>query len=174
MTKSESTDQFDTKNSNLPVNGSFNVALNEPEANRNPVFNSLVSGDEDVAGLVAYSIYKQNKLDWLVAFNKAKGREPNDSELTAYIIGESTPRRLATYRHLAHATLEGRGPTPESAGTGTFKQRSYAIATRAVSISAGATNPAKWGLIGGIGLAVIAVIGIYLASRLNIQPPTKP
>lgn len=77
---------------------------------RNTVFGSLVTEDSDVVGLVAYSIYKQNKHDFLVGFAKAKGREPAPTELAAYTIGESTPRRLAIYRHLAQATLDGRGP----------------------------------------------------------------
>jgi hypothetical protein len=80
------------------------------DTDRNPVFGSLVSGDTDIVGLVAYSIYKQNKHDWLHAFAKAKGREPEDAEVAAYIIGESTSRRLATYRLLAQATLDGKGP----------------------------------------------------------------
>ena len=33
------------------------------------------------------------------------GRLPNDDETRAYIIGESTERRLATYRLLAQTTL---------------------------------------------------------------------
>ena len=79
-------------------------------ADTNGIFRSLVSDDTDIAGLVAYSIYKQNKLDWLGAFEAATGRAPNDAELAAYIIGEGTPRRIATYRHLAEATLSGKGP----------------------------------------------------------------
>ena len=74
------------------------------------VFRQLVTDDGDIAGLVAYSIYKQNKLDWLNAFTAVKGRAPKDDELASYIIGEGTPRRLATYRHLAEATLAGNGP----------------------------------------------------------------
>ncbi|MCX8252356.1 hypothetical protein RHAL1_02185 [Beijerinckiaceae bacterium RH AL1] len=77
---------------------------------RNGIFRSLVSDDSDIAGLVAYSIYKQNKLDWLAAFEAAKGRVPTEAELASYIIGEGTPRRIATYRHLAEATLSGNGP----------------------------------------------------------------
>ena len=77
---------------------------------RTGVFGHLVTDDRDIAGLVAYSIYKQNKLDWLRAFEAANGRQPDDRELAAYIIGEGTPRRLATYRHLAEATLAGNGP----------------------------------------------------------------
>ena len=89
------------------------VLLEEPVVGggeRNIVFQTLVKNDSDIAGLVAYSIYKQNKLDWLTAFETAKRRAPNEAELASYIIGEGTPRRLATYRHLAEATLAGRGP----------------------------------------------------------------
>ncbi len=64
----------------------------------------------EVSGLVAYSIYKQNKRAWLQDFLKATGRPPTEAESRAYIIGESTERRLATYRHLAAATLAGQGP----------------------------------------------------------------
>ena len=84
--------------------------MTSDERERNVVFGSLVKGDEDIVGLVAYSIYKQNKHDWLVSFNKIKSREPDESEAGSYILGESTTRRLAIYRHLAEATLEGRGP----------------------------------------------------------------
>ena len=82
-------------------------------SDRNGVFRHLVGNDSDITGLVAYSIYKQNKLDWLSAFETAKGRSPDDAELASYIIGEGTPRRLATYRHLAEATLAGHGPDVE-------------------------------------------------------------
>ena len=93
------------------------------DGDRNPVFTSLVKGDGDIVGLVAYSIYKQNKLDWLLAFQRAAGREPNEQENVAYIIGEATPRRLATYRHLAESTLAGSGPDVPSA-TGKPGERS--------------------------------------------------
>jgi hypothetical protein len=87
------------------------------DGDRNRVFSSLVSGDNDIVGLVAYSVYKQNKLDWLLAFHRATGREPNEQENAAYIIGEATPRRLATYRHLAESTLAGSGPdVPSTTG----------------------------------------------------------
>jgi hypothetical protein len=87
------------------------------EAEHNTIFDSLVKVEGEVAGLVAYSIYKQNKRAWLQDFIKASGRPPSEAETRAYIIGESTDRRLATYRHLAEATLAGQGPeAPSSAG----------------------------------------------------------
>jgi hypothetical protein len=77
---------------------------------RNPIFDALVTREGEISGLVAYSIYKQNKRAWLQDFIKASGRPPTDAESRAYIIGESTERRIATYRHLAAATLAGQGP----------------------------------------------------------------
>ena len=133
---------------------------------RNEVFGNLVQGDSDIVGLVAYSIYKQNKHDWLIAFNRAKNRDPDDNENASYIVGESTPRRLATYRHLAEATLDGRGPTtPAGPGTEGFTQRNYAIATRHTPPAADGGAPRNWGAIGLAGLAVIAAVAVYLMAR---------
>ncbi|HLW91644.1 MAG TPA: hypothetical protein VKS78_10125 [Roseiarcus sp.] len=93
-----------------PVANGRDAAAEAVEAERNPIFDSLVKVEGEVSGLVAYSIYKQNKRAWLNDFQKIVGRPPSEAETRAYIIGESTDRRLATYRHLAQATLAGQGP----------------------------------------------------------------
>lgn len=71
----------------------------------NEIFSKLVTGDDDIIGLVAYSLYKQNKIDWMRAFEERSGRAPNDQEFSAYIVGENTPRRVSTYRFLAESTV---------------------------------------------------------------------
>ena len=73
------------------------VPATTEESERNPIFDALVGPDGEIAGLVAYSIYKQNKRAWLDAFIKSTGRIPTEAETRCYIIGESTQRRLATY-----------------------------------------------------------------------------
>lgn len=88
------------------------------EADRNPIFESLVSSEGEIAGLVAYSLYKQNKRDWLEDFKKLVGRLPTDGETRSYIIGESTSRRLETYRQLAQITLGEKGSRSLSFATG--------------------------------------------------------
>jgi hypothetical protein len=72
---------------------------------RNPVFSLLVQGETDLTGLLAYGLYKQNKRDWLIAHRAREGRDPSSTELDAYILGESIPRRIATYRRLAEDML---------------------------------------------------------------------
>ncbi len=130
-------------------------------AERNGVFGHLVRDDGDIAGLVAYSIYKQNKLDWLRAFEAAEGRVPDQAEMSAYIIGEGTPRRLATYRHLAEATLAGNGPDVESEARADARP-----AIRAARGLGGGSYAS--GMIALYGLiAVLFVIGFYLAMHFT-------
>jgi hypothetical protein len=136
------------------------------DGERNAVFASLVTADTDVVGLVAYSIYKQNKHDWLAAFRRQRGREPDGNEHAAYILGEGTARRLATYRHLAEATIEGRGPEVSFAqgsdGPRPRPHRPAALARQGVS-------PFVW-----VSLAVLTLILILLAARFGLPGITPP
>lgn len=127
---------------------------------RNHVFKSLVKADDDITGLVAYSVFKQNELDWLSDFRKAKGRDPSEAETDAYILGESTTRRLATYRHLADATLSGQGP--EVAGQ---PRAGRNLAARQDTPSAGFGGSS---VLAYIAIAVVILIGVYLAVRAGM------
>lgn len=74
---------------------------------RDTIFEKLVGNENDVIGLLAYSLSMQNKRDWLFAFQSERGRDPTPAEMTAYDIGERIERRLATYRKLAENALSG-------------------------------------------------------------------
>ena len=84
-----------------------NVELENGAARRDTIFDKLVGSENDVIGLLAYSLSMQNKRDWLAAFQDEAGRAPTASELAAYDIGERIERRLATYRKLAEHALAG-------------------------------------------------------------------
>jgi hypothetical protein len=128
------------------------------DSGRNAVFSALVKGDSDITGLVAYSIFKQNELDWLGEFRTAKGREPTEDEADAYIIGESTPRRLATYRHLADATLAGNGPDVAAGGVSPGR----AVALRQDVRSGGGFGGAT---VAYIVIALVVLVAVYFAAR---------
>ena len=115
-----------------------------------------MKSDDDITGLVAYSVFKQNELDWLTEFRKAKGRDPTEAETDAYILGESTQRRLATYRHLADATLAGRGP--DVAGHGPTG-RSLAVRNDASAALGGNS------VLAYIAIAIVILVGVYFAVR---------
>jgi hypothetical protein len=161
----------DQESGGLPVEQTFGAT----DSDRNEVFGQLVTGDSDIIGLVAYSIYKQNKHDWLVSFAKQKGREPNESELQAYIVGESTARRLATYRHLAQSTLDGNGPeVSASPSSESFAQRGYAIAQRnKIAAGRGGASPAVKAA-GYVVALLVALVAIYLAAKFGLPGVARP
>ena len=113
---------------------------------RNSMFDVLAGSDEEnVAGLVAYSMYKQNKRAWLNDFVKKTGCAPSEAETRSYIIGESTERRISTYRRLAASTLAGDAPSRS--------------ALRAKGPMSGIAAGALWALaiivaLGVVGLAI--------------------
>ena len=150
------------------------VNLIEPESDRNPVFEQLVAGDSDIVGLVAYSIYKQHKRDWLIAFKHTKARMPSEDETFAYIIGESTPRRLATFRHLAQATLDGRGldvsmGTDQGARGGAgVAPRSYPIAQRPQSMVVARDMMGVNPMLSYAGLGLVALVAAFLLFRFGL------
>jgi hypothetical protein len=84
---------------------------------RDTIFEKLVTHENDVVGLLAYSLSMQNKRDWLFAFQSEKGRDPTPAEMAAYDIGERIERRLGTYRKLAENALAGNASWASTATT---------------------------------------------------------
>ena len=88
-------------------------------------------------------------------------REPSVAEADSYIIGESTARRLATYRHLADATLAGKGPDVATGGP----------ATAAGGLARSEARPSG-GLSGStvayIVIAIAVLVGVYFAARFGV------
>ncbi|MGI3902955.1 MAG: hypothetical protein ACRYGP_18945 [Janthinobacterium lividum] len=146
-------------------------------AEHNVVFTSLVTADDDIVGLVAYSIYKQNKYDWLQAFGRLEGRMPDAAEAQSYLLGESTARRLATYRHLAQAVLDGRGP--EVIGTSGGVARNAAGRPAKAGSRAGLSANGSGFQLSAAGMAgilvallVVVVLFWFLHSGAPLPPAT--
>ncbi|GEM_PF-1275463 len=140
----------------------------DSDAERNPIFASLVKEDGDIVGLVAYSIYKQNKLDWLLAFKKARSRPPNEAEQAAYIIGENTPRRVAIYRHLADATLSGRGPENM---LDPAQRKDYSSFAQTRRPAARTPNWIMTSIISCVVVVIAILFGVWLAAHYGVTAP---
>ncbi len=75
----------------------------EPTYNR--VFEELVETNDDLIGLVAYSLYKQHKRDWLIKFRATHGAGPSRQELDAFLLGVLLPEQITKYRQAAADAL---------------------------------------------------------------------
>jgi hypothetical protein len=137
-----------------------------PHAERNPVFSLLVQTETDTTGLLAYALYKQNKRDWLIAHRAREGREPTPSELDAYILGESIPRRITTYRRLAEDMLAADVAEMRRPGllNGLMAPANDPTAAR-VAVAQAAKQPITWKYIAFLlGLLVVMAVLFRLAA----------
>jgi hypothetical protein len=140
---------------------------------RNPVFALMVENDDDIHGLVAYALYKQSKRDWMMEFATRNGREPTAEEIDTYILGERTPRRLATYKRLAGDALErfrAGGRTGERLMAAGQAQAAAqpglpTLSTQPQSGSGFAANARLFAIALGVGV-ILTLVAIYAGPRL--------
>ena len=152
---------------------------------RNPIFDTLVRDEADLEGLLAYALYKQNKRDWLIAFERSNSRPPDERELASYILGERTPRRIDTYRRLAAEALAGqsggaaRKVVAARVDNGPARPIEPPAATTAphptMRIADGGTRPAPQpaspgrssSLVTLASIVVVAIVAAYLVYRFG-------
>jgi hypothetical protein len=153
----------------LPKVSEAPSAPSPAEAARHSVYSLLVQTETDTTGLLAYALYKQNKRDWLIALQARDGREPTAAELDAYILGESLPRRTATYRRLAEDMLATDTADKDRPGllNGLMAPANDAAAPR-LAMAQAARQPITWKYIGFllVLLVLMAIVFRLAASWL--------
>jgi len=74
----------------------------------NGAFDSFVEDDDDLVGLLAYSLYKQHKRDWVIAFKDGNGgRRPDPTVYREYERSMLTGRMISRLRQNAESALIG-------------------------------------------------------------------
>ena len=72
------------------------------ERNYNYIFSKLVNAEDDVVGLLAYAIYKQQKIEYIEDFTKKHGgRGPTDEELAPFNEPTSQNKQIENYKNIA-------------------------------------------------------------------------
>ena len=54
------------------------------ERTYNYIYNSLVNDENDIVGIISYSVYKRHKIEFINNFQKEHGRPPSDDDLKAF------------------------------------------------------------------------------------------
>ena len=75
------------------------------EKQYNYIYSQLVSSPEDVIGLLAYSIYKQHKIEFIEDFKNKKGSAPTDADIENFIMSSVTQSQLEKYKESAYTIL---------------------------------------------------------------------
>lgn len=73
---------------------------------RFPTYGNLVRNENDLIGLIAYSLYKQDKLAFVDDHKNGGGSEPSDDQMETFCRSSNLPNRLVSYREAAASLLE--------------------------------------------------------------------
>ena len=73
--------------------------------NYNHIFSKLVDNETDLIGLVAYGLYKNNKIEFLENFKEKNGREPSEDELNNFNEYSCTDNSVQNYIRIAEANI---------------------------------------------------------------------
>jgi len=75
------------------------------KASYNHIYNALVADDNDIVGKLAYSQYKRQKIEYILAFKEKHGELPNDADLAAFHDMSNNVSVLERRRQLASELL---------------------------------------------------------------------
>lgn len=64
------------------------VQQNDPERNYNFIYKELVNNDEDLVGMIAYSLYKNEKIKYLQKLKEEKGTICEDDVKNFHIVSQ--------------------------------------------------------------------------------------
>lgn len=81
------------------------VALVTPPPPGHAAYSTIVEGENDLVGLVAYSLYKSDKLAYLAKHHTDIGRAPNNDEMMAFCRTCTLPGPVSAYRSKASYLL---------------------------------------------------------------------
>lgn len=70
-------------------------------------YNEYVSGDDDLRGLIAYALYKRDKVRYLQNHSASHGgQDPSDAAIHDWSLDHSTPEKVALYNLQASQLIE--------------------------------------------------------------------
>lgn len=105
--------------------GSLAAALDSERA----LLATLVAGEEDAEGLVAFALHRRAFLDWVAAFEAAEKRKPDEAEMRMFLLGETAERRIAAYRERASLMIDAPKIDPAAAPAKTMPVRKPPLRT---------------------------------------------
>ncbi|XBS68430.1 hypothetical protein ABK905_17105 [Acerihabitans sp. KWT182] len=64
----------------------------------NYIYEQLVKSEDDVAGIISYSVYKRQKMKFIQDFKKTHGCDPSEAELKPFLDISTSPQQLEFYK----------------------------------------------------------------------------
>lgn len=73
---------------------------------RHTTYSNLVEGENDLIGLIAYSLYKGDKMAYIRQYVREEGKSPSETEMLAFCRTLALPGQISSLRNKAAVLLE--------------------------------------------------------------------
>ena len=143
----------------------------------NRAYEQLVSGDDDLIGLIAYSLYKKDKRDFYIGWTEQHGGPPQADHVRAFTATVLTLGQQLRYRTAARDMIDAYAKTVADAEKpliekGAVTER-FEEAARKVEESTRWYRQIPAGIVAGIVLAVVLVTVIGVLGYAEIGPISR-
>jgi hypothetical protein len=147
------------------------------QRNYNFIYSKLVEDDSDLIGLIAYSLYKKHKIEFIEK-QKQDGKDVSDSDLIPFNDFSSSDSSLENYKIKAEIIMQGfidnvLDETIEEIETSTVNRHSEILKSIIKPLTSGFWGNVWAGLLSAfifaIILAVIAFLLQFQGAVFNIQ-----
>ena len=140
----------------------------------NRAYEQLVSGDDDLIGLIAYSLYKKDKRDFYIGWQEQHGSPPQADHVRAFSATVLTLGQQLRYRTAARDMIDAYAKTVADAEKpliekGAVTER-FEEAARKVEESIRWYRQIPAGIVAGIVLAVVLVAVVTVLGYAEIGP----
>ncbi len=143
----------------------------------NRAYEQLVSGDDDLIGLIAYSLYKKDKRDFYIGWQEQHGSPPQADHVRAFSATVLTLGQQLRYRTAARDMIDAYAKTVSDAEKplvekGAVTER-FETAARKVEESIRWYRQIPAGIVAGIILAVVLVTVVAILGYADVGPVSR-
>lgn len=71
----------------------------------NAIYSQIVQSKDDLVGMIAYAIYKEQKLEYIRKLREEKGADLCEDECRSFVTFSTTPSQISNYRKQAEIML---------------------------------------------------------------------
>jgi hypothetical protein len=140
----------------------------------NRAYEQLVSGDDDLIGLIAYSLYKKDKRDFYIGWQEQHGSPPQADHIRAFSATVLTLGQQLRYRTAARDMIDAYAKTVADAEKpliekGAVTER-FEEAARKVEESIRWYRQIPAGIVAGVILAIVLVAVVTVLGYAEIGP----
>ncbi len=143
----------------------------------NRAYEQLVSGDDDLIGLIAYALYKKDKRDFHIGWREQHGSPPQADHIKAFTASVLTLGQQLRYRTAARDMVDAYAKTVSDAEKpliekGAVTER-FEQAARKVEESIRWYRQVPAGIVAGLVLVVVLVAVVAVLGYADVVPVSR-